>query len=240
MEAYGYIYITTNKINGKRYIGQHRSKDWDSTYIGSGILLKKAIQKYGKENFTCFPLVWAWNKEELNQLEISYIKHYQPEYNIAPGGYINLSQESINKISNSLKGNIPWNKGKTNIYSEEALQKMKNASKFTGKKHSEETRKKISEGNKGKILSEKTRKKMSEKHKGKQSPNKGKILSDETRQKISERNKGNKNCLGRILSENTKQKISNSLTGKSLSEEHKRKLSETTSNYWKTKKELTA
>jgi hypothetical protein len=54
METIGYIYITTNKLNGKRYIGQHQSKDWDYKYFGSGIYLKRAIKKYGLENFTCF------------------------------------------------------------------------------------------------------------------------------------------------------------------------------------------
>lgn len=54
-----------------------------------------------------------------------------------------------------------------------------------GRTHSEETRRKISIGNKGKIISEETRKKMSE-------ARKGKILSEEHRRKISEANKGKK------------------------------------------------
>jgi hypothetical protein len=41
MEIYGYIYLTTNKINGDRYIGKHKSKDWDYKYFGSRTLLKK-------------------------------------------------------------------------------------------------------------------------------------------------------------------------------------------------------
>jgi group I intron endonuclease len=106
MKTYGYIYITTNKINGNRYIGQHKSVDWDSNYIGSGILLGKAIKKYGIENFQCFPLAWSWNKDELNQLEIDYIAHYKPEYNIAKGGdggSYPHSEETNKKISEGIK-----------------------------------------------------------------------------------------------------------------------------------------
>jgi group I intron endonuclease len=43
------IYKTTNKINGKFYIGVHNgTRNW---YKGSGSILKKAIRKYGVSNF---------------------------------------------------------------------------------------------------------------------------------------------------------------------------------------------
>lgn len=44
------IYKTTNKINGKIYIGQ-TSKDENVFYLGSGKTLLKAVKKYGKDNF---------------------------------------------------------------------------------------------------------------------------------------------------------------------------------------------
>jgi hypothetical protein len=47
----GYIYITTNLINNKKYIGQHKSKSFDLNYLGSGKLIVEAIKKYGKDNF---------------------------------------------------------------------------------------------------------------------------------------------------------------------------------------------
>ena len=45
-----FIYLTTNVINGKQYIGSHNGEINDS-YLGSGKLLIKSIKKYGKENF---------------------------------------------------------------------------------------------------------------------------------------------------------------------------------------------
>jgi len=44
------IYKTTNHINDKFYIGQHNGNN--PLYLGSGKVLKRAIKKYGKENFT--------------------------------------------------------------------------------------------------------------------------------------------------------------------------------------------
>lgn len=45
------VYRTTNLINGKFYIGTHKTKDPNDSYLGSGALLRKAIQKYGVDNF---------------------------------------------------------------------------------------------------------------------------------------------------------------------------------------------
>ena len=62
-----------------------------------------------------------------------------------------------------------------------------------GKCLSAETRKKMSEAQKGRQFSEESRKKMSEAHKGKQSPFKGKHRSEETCKKMSEAKKGKMN-----------------------------------------------
>ncbi|QGZ13901.1 homing endonuclease [Rhizobium phage RL38J1] len=49
---YGFIYITSCKVNGKRYLGRKKScPRTDPTYLGSGLAVKSAIKKYGRENF---------------------------------------------------------------------------------------------------------------------------------------------------------------------------------------------
>lgn len=47
----GYVYLTTNLINGKKYIGMHKKDYFDENYKGSGKILWYAINKYGWENF---------------------------------------------------------------------------------------------------------------------------------------------------------------------------------------------
>jgi len=45
------LYITTNLINGKQYVGDHSTNKIYDTYLGSGSGILNAIKKYGKENF---------------------------------------------------------------------------------------------------------------------------------------------------------------------------------------------
>lgn len=88
---YGFIYLTTNLINNKKYIGKRRYyKNWKN-YLGSGKLLTRAIEKYGKENFSRIILQECDSLEQLDQAEKNWIKHYnavdsEEFYNIAEGG----------------------------------------------------------------------------------------------------------------------------------------------------------
>lgn len=90
---YGFVYITTNHINGKKYIGQKRydkANKWKS-YLGSGIHLKRAINKYGSENFSKEIIEDCKSKELLDEREKYWIEYYNAVksnefYNIASGG----------------------------------------------------------------------------------------------------------------------------------------------------------
>jgi len=114
-----------------------------------------------------------------------------------------LSEEHKQKLSEANKGQIPWNKGLTGVYSKESLQKMSEAAK-----------RRISFP-----CSEETKMKISEALKGEKNPNYGKHPSLEIRQKMSLAHKGKK------LSEENKRKIGNANRGKIQSEETRKKRS---------------
>ena len=90
---YGFVYMTTNHINGKKYIGQKKydkANKWQ-TYLGSGIHLKRAINKYGSKNFSKIILEDCKTKEDLDKRERYWIEYYNAVksdefYNIASGG----------------------------------------------------------------------------------------------------------------------------------------------------------
>ena len=68
---YGYIYKTTNNINGKIYVGQkHSSIFLGNKYLGSGKRLKDAIKCYGREHFTVELVEEVSQKELMDEREI--------------------------------------------------------------------------------------------------------------------------------------------------------------------------
>lgn len=73
---YGYIYLTTNHVNGKRYIGRKTATKWVPTYLGSGTYLLKALAKYGKDNFTNIILQECNSLFDLVHFEMYYIKKF--------------------------------------------------------------------------------------------------------------------------------------------------------------------
>jgi len=115
-----------------------------------------------------------------------------------------------------------------------------------GRHHSEETRKKISEANKGRNPSadarermrightgrkhsEETKRKMSASANckcGKDAPAYGRRHTEDTKKKMSKVKKG------RVVSEETKRKISNTLKGNIISEETRKKISESNKRVW--------
>ena len=77
---YGYIYLIVNKIDGKTYVGKHKlyDKKWDEdNYMGSGIKLKPAQEKYGIENFEKFLIAWTSSEEDACEKEKFWIAEYR-------------------------------------------------------------------------------------------------------------------------------------------------------------------
>lgn len=188
------IYCTTNLINFKKYIGQDSNNN--PNYFGSGLIIKRAIEKYKKENFKKEILCYCNSLEELNEMEDYYIDYYSAVksplfYNIKPGG------------------NKPG-------YKHTFETKLKISKIHKGKTWSLERKEKMSKLLKGRKRDPKIGKKISLKNTGR----KGTPLTKEHKIKISAANKG------RVTSEKTKVLISIANMGKRRTPEQKKKQSE--------------
>ena len=172
------IYKITNQNNGKIYIGQHQTENLDDGYMGSGQNIKRAINKYGVENFKREILYYCTDFETMNNMEEIIVNQEfvdrKDTYNLRLGGsHGSFSDETKRKMSEAVKRGM----------------------------NNEEVRRKISEAVK-KGMTEEVRRKISEARKGRTSPIKGCHLSEETRRKMSEARKG------KVVSEEHRRKLS--------------------------------
>jgi group I intron endonuclease len=151
------IYKTTCNVTGMYYIGQHVTENEYDSYLGSGIRLGKAINKYGAENFSKEILHVFDNKEEMNTMETILVNEELLKdpmcYNLALGGQGGeRTLEQIQKISKSLTGHTQ---------SEET--KKKRAESNRGQKRSLEVKQRMSDAAKKRPpLTESAKEKMSE------------------------------------------------------------------------------
>jgi hypothetical protein len=194
----GCIYVVTNKINNKMYVGQTKHEDTSKRIKGhiycSTSLLGRAIRKNSRSNF----IIKEYKDIRMDWLdwfEIEMIKHYDcisPNgYNIMLGGQsyrlvnditsekiglgnkgkmawnkgIPCPEEQKIRTSEKLKGNTPWNKGKTAKDFPSLISKKK------GIPCSIEARKKMHDSHIGVPLSEEHRKNIGKANIGKKMPN---------------------------------------------------------------------
>ena len=84
------IYQITNLLNGKIYIGKHETTNIDDDYMGSGKLIKRAMKKYGIENFKKEILFDFETEAEMNSKEKEIVNEdfllRGDVYNLMPGG----------------------------------------------------------------------------------------------------------------------------------------------------------
>ena len=161
------IYKITNKINGKFYIGKHQTKNLNDGYMGSGKLIRNAIQKYGKENFSKEILHVFDSEEEMNAKEKELVVVSEMSYNLCDGGnggfgYINNSglaprifrDDKVLQKEASRKGNECLNLLRSDTeWMRRYKQKLSAAAKsnpsrgFKNKKHTSQTKQLISRSN---------------------------------------------------------------------------------------------
>lgn len=162
------VYKITNNVNEKYYIGKHQTTDVNDNYMGSGKLIKRAIKKYGIENFTKEILFVFDNEEEMCNKEKELVIVSEQTYNLCEGGtggfgYINSKGLNFggNHKEASEKGRRAFIKKikedelllqKYRMQCIENNQKMQKALKekfpqgtksFLGKSHTNETKRKI-------------------------------------------------------------------------------------------------
>lgn len=189
---YGFIYITTNLINGKQQIGKRKIKgnSEDNTYLGSGVILEKAIKKYGRENFKREIIAYAKTKGDLSQLERYYIwladaVKSDMFYNIQEGG-------------DGGDNTAGWSEEKKQQFSGKMSHVTKGESNgMYGRKHTVSSREKMSKTRKEAysdrshyLHSQEFSRKMSEVTKGERNPMSGRKHSEDSKKKMSENRKG--------------------------------------------------
>lgn len=172
------IYKITNEINKKIYVGKHSTHNIDDSYMGSGVALQRAFDKYGIENFT---------------KEIIHVCDTCEDALILESEIVDLDFVNRKDTYNLVVGGLSGSTG--TIVSEETRQKQSAAKK--GRKLTQEHKDKIADSLRGKpsraagsVKSEEAKRKTSEALKGRTSPMKGKTHSEDTRQALSDLNKG--------------------------------------------------
>ena len=90
------VYKITNTLNNKYYIGVHKTNNLEDGYMGSGVAIRNAISKHGRENFTKEILLITEDKQTAYSLEreltVDFIK--ESTYNMKLGGVGGWSPEA--------------------------------------------------------------------------------------------------------------------------------------------------
>jgi group I intron endonuclease len=221
MPKKGYIYLIRNLVNGKGYVGktektislrfaQHKNE----SKLGSKYALHAAMRKYGISNFSVIEIASS-EPYQLNDLEKHFIAKYGTFAPLGNGYNLTLGGEGQTGLVHSKETRLK-------LSAITKAQLAKNGHPMKGKKHSAESVAKMSESRRGQPSAKKGKKcgPLSDEHKRKISDgNKGKVFSIERRTRISESQKG------KNYSEETIQRLRDSHTGKIASNETKAKMS---------------
>ncbi len=245
------VYQIRNIINNKRYIGSafDIKGRWriHKRHLRKGMhcndYLQRAWNKYGEDSFLFEILERVSNgilsKREFRDPLLAREQHYKDLYK----SYDRKYGYDICKTAGSALGVIRTEEYKKKL---SETKKRLNVRPMLGKKHSEESKRKMSIAHLGIIASNETRKKLSTLRSGKNNPMHGHEYSLSTRQKMSLAKLGKKLTAEHIenmsksakkrirapLSEETKNKIKKTLTGKRASDETREKMSRSAKTAW--------
>lgn len=220
--------------NGKRYIGI-TSRDphirWKNGLGYGDTIVGRAIEKYGWDNVKKNKIKHKFTVDEAKEKEKQLIKKYKTldrnyGYNMTEGG------DGSYGYKHTKESKLKMSKNHYNVTGEN--------NPFYHKHHSEETKQRLRELNKGKTIPENVRRKMG--MKGKNHPLYGKHHSEESKIKMSEAQKGPKSHnWGKKFSEETRKKMSESIKkswenrDRVFSDETRRKMSESRKKYYASK-----
>lgn len=172
---YHIVYQTTNLVNGKVYIGKHSTRNLNDYYKGSGNALKRAIKKYGSNNFKVEHLFYAFTAKYAYDVETEIVTrefvNRTDTYNMKQGGSGSeigrnvvtvkcpRSIEHCLKLSAAHKGirHTESTKNQMSIdrtgrfHSPETIEKIRLSQKALNKTNSPETRAKLSKALIGRV-----------------------------------------------------------------------------------------
>ncbi len=179
MKTYYLVYKITNLLNGKVYIGTHKTSNVNDDYMGSGKYLKNSQLKYGIENFHKEILfvfddaktMYAKEAEIVNEKFLTEKNNYNLKLG-GSGGFDFINKKGKNLYGNNgktpnvrhnfEKGLLTKQKIKNedpekwkSIYQKVAESLKGKPSGFLGKVHSDETKSKIGKKNSIKQQAEK-------------------------------------------------------------------------------------
>jgi hypothetical protein len=156
------VYKITNLLNNKIYIGLHKTLNLEDGYMGSGLLIARAIELYGIENFKKEYLAIFDNPEDMCELELTLVNEEfvksDENYNVAIGGQLGWGSSVKGKFLNDLefrKNVIEQAKSAGKLGAAKVKELYKTDEKFKkkrledcgnamlGKKHSDETKEKF-------------------------------------------------------------------------------------------------
>ncbi len=204
-----YIYKIENKINGKLYVGQticpkNRKKQHFSKTFHGNSAFDRALLKYGRSSFDFSIVEELGILADANKREYYWIERLN---SLVPSGY------------NLKEGGGAGGLDSSETRQKKSLAKQGKSNSFYGRKHSEESKRKISESKKGKKIQ----------------------LTEED----LNRRRNQKTFLGKKHSEISceKMKVSHSGSrhnwfGKTHSKETKKKMSESRRKWWEERKRL--